>query len=356
MMTKRRILVLGGGVNGLTVAHELLARNMDVTLIAEKWHEDTVSVVAGALWEWPPAVCGFHSDIESLERSKSWSELSYHKFVEMSEIEDSGITLTDCCFYFRHPIAESEFDRTKMEEISKVVSQFTHDPNLIRANDVNQDLGLVDSYQYAAPIVWSRKYLDWLKHQLINSGAAFVNDHVVGPLSPEKTIELCQRFDTEAIVNCSGLGAKDLGDDSVYPLRGALIQMDWKKGCEMQSSAHCITNDEKRQQNMIYMVPRGDGLLLGGIAEPDQWDLSETFENSSLVRDIKKRCFEFMPNLPKLVDEEQQTISGLRPARKSNVRLQQDPDVSCLIHNYGHGGSGFSFSWGCAKDVAEMLA
>ena len=70
-MGKKRMLVLGGGVSGLTVAHQLLSSGFDVCLIAKEWHHQTVSVVAGALWEWPPAVCGFHTDIISLEKSKS---------------------------------------------------------------------------------------------------------------------------------------------------------------------------------------------------------------------------------------------------------------------------------------------
>ena len=53
---------------------------------------------------------------------------------------------------------------------------------------------------------------------------------------------------------------------------------------------------------------------------------------------------------------------GLRPARPS-VRLEVDPGKDAgknaagpakVIHNYGHGGSGITLSWGCAEEVAEL--
>jgi len=47
---------------------------------------------------------------------------------------------------------------------------------------------------------------------------------------------------------------------------------------------------------------------------------------------------------------------GLRPFRRSGVRLERDqlPDGRIVIHNYGHGGSGFTLSWGCAREVVDL--
>jgi D-amino-acid oxidase len=46
---------------------------------------------------------------------------------------------------------------------------------------------------------------------------------------------------------------------------------------------------------------------------------------------------------------------GLRPVR-GGVRLEEEAlDGARVIHNYGHGGSGVSLSWGCARAVEALL-
>jgi glycine/D-amino acid oxidase-like deaminating enzyme len=38
------------------------------------------------------------------------------------------------------------------------------------------------------------------------------------------------------------------------------------------------------------------------------------------------------------------------------VALDRDLLPVPVIHNYGHGGSGITISWGCAQDVADLVA
>jgi glycine/D-amino acid oxidase-like deaminating enzyme len=49
------------------------------------------------------------------------------------------------------------------------------------------------------------------------------------------------------------------------------------------------------------------------------------------------------------------TVVGLRPFRPSGFRVQLEKlDSKAVIHNYGHGGAGITFSWGTAQQAVEL--
>ncbi len=51
------------------------------------------------------------------------------------------------------------------------------------------------------------------------------------------------------------------------------------------------------------------------------------------------------------------TVVGLRPYRSSGFVLRaQRFGSKVLVHNYGHGGGGFSLSWGCATLAPDLVA
>jgi D-amino-acid oxidase len=98
----------------------------------------------------------------------------------------------------------------------------------------------------------------------------------------------------------------------------------------------------------MYAIPRTNDCVFGGTNElsdnlaADAATTSRIVAECSRVLDIEK---------PKVLS----VRVGLRPFRKSGVRLERYclRDGRTVIHNYGHGGAGFTLSWGCAREVLQ---
>jgi glycine/D-amino acid oxidase-like deaminating enzyme len=51
------------------------------------------------------------------------------------------------------------------------------------------------------------------------------------------------------------------------------------------------------------------------------------------------------------------SVAGIRPFRQGGPRIEREPRTTgkIVVHNYGHGGAGFTLSWGSAALAAELL-
>jgi D-amino-acid oxidase len=55
-------------------------------------------------------------------------------------------------------------------------------------------------------------------------------------------------------------------------------------------------------------------------------------------------------------DQVLRTVAGIRPFRRGGPRIERaDAGGKVVVHNYGHGGAGFTLSWGSASLVAKLL-
>jgi D-amino-acid oxidase len=99
----------------------------------------------------------------------------------------------------------------------------------------------------------------------------------------------------------------------------------------------------------MYAIPRANDCVFGGTNDvsdnlaADRETTDQIVAECSRVLDIDK---------PRVLAER----VGLRPFRKSGVRIERDrlADGRTVIHNYGHGGAGFTLSWGCSEQVFEL--
>jgi D-amino-acid oxidase len=237
------------------------------------------------------------------------------------------------------------------------VRGFQHDAGLVHAPGLNADPGICDAYAHVAPMIDTDRYMAWLMNQVHQAGCQVTQGRVDGRLS-DKAAALRRLFKADCIVNCTGLGARDLGDETMYPLRGAILRVcnDGRQFPRVVE-AHCVAQAEPGDdQSFIFIVPRGEEtLILGGFSEPRAWDLSIGLHNCQRVRQVWQRCTRFLPALANArLDPVEPVRAGLRPYRPCNVRLDAEPETN-IIHNYGHGGAGVTFSWGCAREACQLV-
>ena len=51
------------------------------------------------------------------------------------------------------------------------------------------------------------------------------------------------------------------------------------------------------------------------------------------------------------------TVVGLRPFRSEGFVVEAEKlREKLLVHNYGHGGAGFTLSWACAEEVCAIAS
>jgi D-amino-acid oxidase len=99
----------------------------------------------------------------------------------------------------------------------------------------------------------------------------------------------------------------------------------------------------------MYSIPRTNDCVFGGTNELSEDRAVDPRATAGIVAE----CSRVLGiEQPKVVGER----VGLRPFRRSGVRVEltQLRDGRAVIHNYGHGGSGFTLSWGCAEAVLEL--
>jgi D-amino-acid oxidase len=157
--------------------------------------------------------------------------------------------------------------------------------------------------------------------------------------------------EARVVVNCAGLGARELiGDKELVPIRGQLLVVknpgvDWF----FQEFEEEIDGDRDPDE-VTYFLPHGAVVVLGGCLQHGQ----ESLEPAEGIRArIRQRCAAVEPLLADaefLADR-----VGLRPMRPE-VRVEAEFVVGQqIVHNYGHGGAGLTLSWGCAGEVRRLV-
>jgi len=312
---KRAVSIIGCGVSGLTTAIVLQREGWDVTIYTDQATEDTTSAIAAAIW--------FPYKAEPRDRASSWSKASYLEFEKLSLDPDTGVSMVPYTAVIRNEEDAWWRNALPSEAIRKA-----------RADEMPPSYKL--GYRMRVPLIETPLYLPYLLREFTKAGGLIVKQKIEDPKGLITS--------NLKVINCAGLGARELVDDlTVYPINGQIIKAHPIKGIEATSAEFPF--DAAREQ-LAFIIPRRDCTVLGGTALKDHTDLKPV---EAANKGILERCTTLSP----LVKQAriQNTVVGLRPGR-DEIRLEREGN---LIHNYGHGGVGYTVSWGCAFAVRDLL-
>lgn len=270
MIRRVKITVAGAGVSGLTCAVVLAERGHDVTVVASEI--GITSQAAAAVWL--PYDCG------PSDRVNEWSLVTFGRLLELARDPKSCVTMTE------------------LRVLDEPAPPWKR-----------------------VPLMETPGYLGYLR-------ARFRGEVRLGV-----TIGALDDLDGDLVVNCAGVGARELADDAdVEPHRGQVLVAE---KLDIPTLVH--------ERSLAYAIPRANDTVLGGTNDVSD-DLHPSDADTSKILAV---CREHLGITARV----KAVKVGLRPFRRGGVRLERDGRV---IHNYGHGGSGFTLSWGCAEAVAAL--
>ncbi|MEV0844640.1 FAD-dependent oxidoreductase [Streptomyces sp. NPDC049954] len=311
------VVVVGGGVIGLTTAVALARAGRRV----EVWSADaalaTTSAVAGGLW-WP-----YH--IEPAERVGAWALESLEVYAGLTgEPDRTGVRL--------------------VEGVHAGISLGDLGPWAERVAGLRPST----TREYAGgPGLWARlplidmpTHLAWLTGELLAHGGRLVARRV-------RSLDEAAR-QARVVVDCAGLAARELvPDPAVHPVRGQLVIVE-NPGVDTWFTAVASGGPLS-----VYFLPQPFGLILGGTAQVGD---GHREPDPDTAREIVRGCAAIRPEIAdaKVLGHR----VGLRPGRTGGVRMETErlADGTPVVHNYGHGGAGITVAWGCAREAAALVA
>ncbi|MFI5493991.1 FAD-dependent oxidoreductase [Actinoplanes sp. NPDC051859] len=304
------VIVVGGGIIGMTAAVRLRERGADVTLWSPDGPLDTVSAVAAAVW--------YPTGITFEPRVLGWAAGAYREFRRQAHDGVPGVQVRET--------RNLERDGTTAEPWWAAAA------GRVRYRPLGPPW--TREVRFEAPAVDMSVYLPWLREQFERLGGRVVR----------RRVDRLEEALAEApvIVNATGLAAGSLcGDPDVYPVRGQIVLV-------ANTGVFASVRDLGRPST--YVHPRTRDVVLGGTFEENSWN---TTPDPATRTAILERCLALVPELagaPVLGEK-----VGLRPARRGGPRVEVEKlSGGTVVHAYGHGGAGMTLSWGCADEVADL--
>jgi len=256
--TERRAAVMGSGVVGLTSARELQRRGFAVTIYAATVPPDTTSNMSLAGWTPTSGLVDFKS------RTAEWDEqfrtavrIAYRR-LQLLTGPKYGITWI------------TNYAPTDNEMAAR-------GGNVLMPDDITNPRVLLQPGEHPFPTKYAIErpemriepsiYLDALMNDFLLWGGKVV-------IRKFETPSDVTTLNENLIVNCTGLGAKALfNDPELMPLKGQLTILVPQPEITYSTSGGGRA-PATPEAGFIHMMPRSDGIVLGGTSIRDDWSLT----------------------------------------------------------------------------------
>ncbi len=315
------VAIIGGGVSGLTCAVVLAEHGYRTAIFARETGRKTTSGAAAAVW--------FPYDAEPAAKVIPWALRTFDVLVELARVPESGVSMIEVCQFLR--TSEIQIPAWAIPLGASVIS------SEVETSLATNSSVFKSGFSLRVPLTDTTIYLDYLAARFRRAG---------GEINANVQIENLEDVDREfdLVINCAGIGARELVQDAdLEPHRGQVAIVPRIEGL----SCAMVCDDAP----LMYAIPRANDCVFGGTNE-----LSDNLaaDSATTSRIVTECCRVLNIDEPRVLAER----VGLRPFRKTGVRLELDRlrDGRAAIHNYGHGGAGFTLSWGCAREVVDLAA
>jgi len=311
----RSVVIVGAGIHGLSMAWALATSSAwkSIRIYSREAPEHTTSSVAGGLVE-----PGFQVGPD--RRGAAWFAASRAIFAQRVAEPRWSVRRAAVRSLWRTP--------TPPPSWASAVDNFTVLP--IVAPPYTQ------AWRYESYVVEVPRHLAEMARRLRDLGIDIVYREV--------TSLDALRDDADLIINCSGAGAKALGDSSVTPGSGQVVILER----DARIPDEVILDDEP----LTYVIPRLTDVVVGGTLMPGE---TSRVPHLEVAEALLARACRLVPQLAHARVLAHRV--GLRPLRPQ-PRLEIESSTGSgarIAHCYGTGGAGISLAPGMAQDLAARL-
>jgi len=385
-LSKPAIAIAGGGVIGLSVAVLLQTQGYTTTLYAEEPITDLLAMPVGTR---PQAVASVHAAASIIPRSVDHPDTleltaNTQRFLDgMIEKPAFAVRKSTHWEVFEERPAEKPDYLRKWPKVTPLPEDGS---GQIKQENAPRRPGAKGVFGWRYPIYFCEVpvYLKALWHWYRQMGGTFVQKSFSHPSQ-------LANLPGEMVVNCLGIGASKLFPQdatNTYLSRGHLVKLNLPqnvrsdaKGWESYNytpTREIYWRGCDRDAADVYFYPRSDGWLMGGSREMGTLQHNGTWQGTNfdqLGGEVLQKHGWAM-SIPKPIWTLNRDVlhewkgididaleavpyAGYRFVR-TPLRMEWDTSFKAeygkpIFHNYGHGGAGYTLSWGSAFRVLENI-